>query len=165
MPGIVLDASFALAFVLPDVATPPDAQLLVEASAIGLLVPALWWIEVGHTAMLGVRHGRMTEAERRDGLARLASLDIETDSDGHRATWNATTSLTGRHRLSLYDASCIELALRRGTSLATLDAAMRRAADAEGIALLPACLTLPPYPNKAWAQASRIASTSRPYSR
>lgn len=138
MPGIVLDASFALAFLLPDEATPPDARLLVEASTIGLVVPALWWIEVGHTAMLGVRHGRMTEAERRDGLARLASLPIETDAEGHRASWTATTGLAERHRLSLYDATYIELAMRRGAGLATLDAAMRRAATAEGIALLPA---------------------------
>ncbi|TCZ57181.1 type II toxin-antitoxin system VapC family toxin [Roseicella aquatilis] len=137
MPGVVLDASFILAYVMPDEATPPSAQSLVEAVEAGLVVPALWWIEIGHTAMLAVRNGRITEAERRDGLARLARLDIETDTEGYRAAWTAATVLAERHRLSLYDATYLELAMRRGASLATLDGAMRRAATAEGVALLP----------------------------
>jgi hypothetical protein len=46
--------------------------------------------------------------------------------------------LAGRHRLSLDDAPCVDLAMRRGAALAALDAAMHSAATAAGIALLPA---------------------------
>lgn len=38
--------------------------------------------------------------------------------------------LARRHRLTVYDALYLELALRRGGALASLDAALRRAADA-----------------------------------
>ena len=41
------------------------------------------------------------------------------------------------HRLTAYDASYLELALRRRLPLATLDAALARAATAEGLATLP----------------------------
>ena len=68
----------------------------------------------------------------------LASRDIETDAEGHPASRNATTMLAGRHRLSLDDAPCVDLAMRRGAALAALDAAMHSAATAAGIALLPA---------------------------
>ncbi|WP_158292028.1 type II toxin-antitoxin system VapC family toxin [Paracraurococcus ruber] len=138
MPGVVLDASFALAFMLPDEAQPLPGEALAGAAVLGLTVPELWWIEVGHAALQAVRHGRMTEAERRDGLARLARLPIETDAEGRLFAWTATTALAERHRLSLYDATYLELALRLGAALATLDAALRRAAAAEGVALQPA---------------------------
>jgi predicted nucleic acid-binding protein len=45
-------------------------------------------------------------------------------------------SLARRHRVTVYDAAYLELALREGLPLATLDAALADAARAEGVALL-----------------------------
>jgi predicted nucleic acid-binding protein len=138
MPSLVMDASFVLALIMPDEADPPEHGALSSAREEAVAVPMLWWTEVGHAVMLAVRHERMTEAERREGLARLRGMAIETDPDGYRAAWDRTTDLAVRHRLSLYDATYLELALRLGARLATLDRAMRRAAAEEGIPLLPA---------------------------
>ena len=44
--------------------------------------------------------------------------------------------LAERHRLTMYDAAYLELARRRGLPLASLDAELRRAAQAEGFAVL-----------------------------
>ncbi|MDZ4800583.1 MAG: type II toxin-antitoxin system VapC family toxin [Bryobacteraceae bacterium] len=44
--------------------------------------------------------------------------------------------MTERHRLTLYDAAYLELALRRGLPLASLDRELRGAALAEGVAVL-----------------------------
>ena len=45
-------------------------------------------------------------------------------------------ALARNRRLSAYDASYLETALRRGDSLATLDRALARAASAEGVAVI-----------------------------
>jgi predicted nucleic acid-binding protein len=47
-------------------------------------------------------------------------------------------ALAARHGLTAYDAAYLELAQRRALPLATRDAALIRAAAAEGVALLPA---------------------------
>jgi predicted nucleic acid-binding protein len=44
--------------------------------------------------------------------------------------------LAERHRLTLYDAAYLELALRRSLPLATLDRQLRVAATNEGVQLL-----------------------------
>jgi predicted nucleic acid-binding protein len=44
--------------------------------------------------------------------------------------------LSVNHALTMYDASYLELAIRRGCALATLDAALIRAARAEGVTVV-----------------------------
>ncbi|HZY71671.1 MAG TPA: type II toxin-antitoxin system VapC family toxin, partial [Edaphobacter sp.] len=62
------------------------------------------------------------------------NVDMETD----RQAWGATLQLAARHKLTVYDAAYLELAQRRGLPLATLDGALRTAAEAEKIVLLGA---------------------------
>jgi predicted nucleic acid-binding protein len=45
-------------------------------------------------------------------------------------------ALARRHRLTVYDAAYLELALREGLALATLDTALAEAARAEGVSVL-----------------------------
>lgn len=62
------------------------------------------------------------------------SLDLKTDCQA----WGATLQVAENHRLTLYDAAYLELALRRGLPLATLDGELRSAAKAEGVVVLGA---------------------------
>ena len=66
----------------------------------------------------------------------LSLLPISLDPETDRQAWGATLRLAERHRLTLYDAVYLELALRRGIPLATLDIELRAAAKAEGVKLL-----------------------------
>lgn len=59
-------------------------------------------------------------------------MDDETD----RHAWGATLSLADRFNLTPYDAAYLELAIRRGLPLATLDKALRQAAGTLGVVLL-----------------------------
>jgi predicted nucleic acid-binding protein len=47
-------------------------------------------------------------------------------------------TISRRHRLTVYDAAYLELAIRSGLPLATLDAALVRAAQAEQVPLIGA---------------------------
>ncbi|MGC1779413.1 MAG: hypothetical protein WBB34_15860 [Xanthobacteraceae bacterium] len=48
----------------------------------------------------------------------------------------ALTQIARRHRLTVYDACYLELVLRKGLALATLDAALAVAARAETVQLI-----------------------------
>jgi len=138
VPALVLDASLAVAALLPDEATDLIAEILPTADADGIVVPALWCTEVGNAVLTAERRGRLTTEERREGLAWLARLRLEVDAPSMILAWGRVLDLSQRHRLTLYDATYLELAMRGGSRLATLDRALRRAAVAEQVTLLPA---------------------------
>ena len=134
--SIVLDSSATLAWVYADEITLPIRHVCDLVSENGAWVPGLWKLEVANILEMGVRRGRHDAAFRDSTLADLALLPISVDALTDRQAWGATLHLSERHRLTLYDAAYLELALRRGLPLASLDAELRRAAQAEGVAVL-----------------------------
>lgn len=86
---------------------------------------------------MGVRRGRHDATFLDSTLADLALLPISLDPEMDRQAWGAIPQVARRHRLTLYDATYLELALRRSLPLATLDGALRAAAKAaEGVVVL-----------------------------
>ena len=134
--SMVLDSSATLAWVYSDEITEPIRHVFDLVGENGAWVPGLWKLEVANILEMGVRRGRHDAAFRNSTLADLALLPIRVDSETDRQAWGATLQLAERHRLTLYDAAYLELALRRGLPLATLDAELRRAAQAEGVAVV-----------------------------
>jgi predicted nucleic acid-binding protein len=102
----------------------------------GAWAPGLWRLEVANILEMGVRRGRSDSAFREITLAELALLPISLDPHTHLHAWGATAQLAARHRLTLYDASYLELAKRRSLPLATLDRELRAAARSESVVLL-----------------------------
>jgi predicted nucleic acid-binding protein len=134
--SLVLDSSATLARLWEDETTEAVSRLFELIRDTGAWVPSLWRLEVANALEMDVRRGRHV-AEFRDGaLADLALLPIQIDPETDRHAWGATLRLAGRHRLTLYDAAYLELALRRQLPLATLDRQLRAAAENEGIGLL-----------------------------
>ena len=134
--SMVLDSSAALAWVYSDEITEPIRRVFNLVGENGAWVPGLWKLEVANILEMGVRRGRHDAAFRDSTLADLALLPISVDTETDRQAWGATLQLSERHRLTMYDAAYLELALRRGLPLASLDAELRRAAQAEGVAIL-----------------------------
>jgi predicted nucleic acid-binding protein len=60
-------------------------------------------------------------------------MDIEIDTATSEYALSDTLKLARRHKLSAYDASYLELALRRDIPLATLDEVLRKAAKRSGV--------------------------------
>jgi predicted nucleic acid-binding protein len=134
--SFVLDGSVALAWCFDDEATPAVDDAMLEAGAAGAWVPPLWRWEVANGLLLGTRRGRMTEAKREASIDLLQAMAVRIDPDCDAHAWSDTVRLAEKHALTAYDASYLELALRRRLPLATLDAALARAARAEGVALV-----------------------------
>jgi predicted nucleic acid-binding protein len=134
--SIVLDGSATLAWIYPDETT--DAILAVFDQVIhnGAFVPDLWRIEIANCLTQGVRRSRITAIERSESLSDLANMGIVTDNQTGKHIWHETIMLADLHRLTVYDATYLELALRLSLPLATLDDDLRLAAQQEGVPLL-----------------------------
>jgi predicted nucleic acid-binding protein len=136
--SLVLDSSVALAWVYADETTAAIRHLFELLTDEGAWAPGLWRLEVANILEVGVRRGRHDAAFRDHTIADLAILPIQTDPETDRHAWGATARLAARHRLTLYDASYLELSLRRELPLATLDRELRAAAKKEHVQLLGA---------------------------
>ncbi len=134
--SMVLDSSATLAWVYGDEITEPIRHVFNLVSENGAWVPGMWKLEVANILEMGSRRGRDDAAFRNSTLADLALLPISIDAETDRHAWGATLQLSERHRLTLYDSAYLELALRRGLPLASLDAELRGAAEAEGVVVL-----------------------------
>lgn len=131
MAIFVVDASAALAWCFEDEQT-SWADGLLERLRQGdeIAVPAHW-------PTLVASRGKRIKADQTalfwDELARLP-IEFEPALTAPRA--KAVLALGEKYGLTVYDAAYLELALRRQLPLGTLDAALRKAAQTEGIALL-----------------------------
>jgi predicted nucleic acid-binding protein len=134
----VLDSSLALTFVLEDEAT-PGSDAVLESLGHGAVahVPALWRWEVANGLLMAERRNRITSAENHRHLAHLKALPIEVDAPAFEEAWSGTHALARKHKLSIYDAAYLEVAIRHGVALGSLDTALRAAAKAEKVPLLP----------------------------
>lgn len=94
-------------------------ELLVDgASAV---VPNLWALEAANVTVKALRKGHVSQAEASQFLALIRELDIEPDGQTHERALGETLSLAHQYGLSSYDAAYLELALRSGLQVATVD--------------------------------------------
>jgi len=132
----VLDASMALAWLFPR-ADAGEAALadraLDELDSEEFLVPPIWYAEVANAILRGERKGLVTPAQTTAFLAELDSAEIETEPDSPRLRQSVVLALARSHGLTAYDASYLELAMRRGAALATFDQKLAEAARAAGV--------------------------------
>lgn len=133
----VLDASVAECWAFEDEDHPVAALAFDRIRADEARVPSLWWFEVRNTLIVNERRGRLMEADTTMFLRGLARLGVTVDRSPEEAD---VLALARRHRLSVYDTSYLELALRTGFPLATLDADLARAARAEKLPVLGGAL-------------------------
>jgi predicted nucleic acid-binding protein len=134
----VLDASMTLSWAFEGESTPFTAGVLKSLETVHAVVPALWPFEVASVLIIAERRGRMDRAAQAALLERLRRLPIAIE---HRpATWLAQQilPLARTYNLSAYDAAYLELAIREGMPLASLDDELRQAACAAGVALVGA---------------------------
>ena len=131
---IVLDASVAVAWCFEDEQN-SDAEWLLDAliSGTGALVPALWPFEVANALLAAERRRRITVAQATHFLTRLADLGIAVDSLDPSRVFEQTLSQAREWNLTAYDAAYLELALREGLPLATLDHQLKAAAHSAGV--------------------------------
>jgi predicted nucleic acid-binding protein len=132
--AFVLDGSVTVAWFFEDEADAYAEAVEDALASAAAVVPALWPLEVANALLVGERRRRTTEAKVTQFLPLLKALPITTDDETAARAWQESLYLARAHNLSVYDAAYLELALRRGLPLATLDGKLKAAAAAVGVA-------------------------------
>lgn len=135
MTACVLDASFTFQWLFRDEASPEGYAALAEIGREGAIIPPLWFTEITNGLGMAERRGRISQTGMLEAMNLLRSLPLEIDEPPSLARCEVVLDLMRTYRLTAYDATYLELAQRRGLSLATRDRDLLAAAPA-------ACVTL-----------------------
>jgi predicted nucleic acid-binding protein len=131
--AFVLDASVTVSWGLEDEENAVADLALVRLDTEPAHVPGIWWFEVRNVLLINERRHRISERDTATFLRALSEMNIEID---HSPAESGTLALARTHRLSVYDSSYLELAVRKGLPLATLDKKLAAAAKSEGVRLV-----------------------------
>jgi predicted nucleic acid-binding protein len=134
----VLDNTVTMAWCFTDEATEFTETLLSRLSSLAdsAVVQALWLYEVVNVSGLAVRKGRITEEKARAFLESLADLPIEIEDPTRTRLFVSVRALVGQYKLTAYDASYLELAIRHKLPIAALDNALAKAAKEASVSIV-----------------------------
>lgn len=133
-PSFVLDAGAAVAWASPDEHPPRNLADAIENR--GAVAPALWIFEVCNVLHVLRRRNRLTNNDWDAVSKALSILPIELEPPDRLRMHGDVLELAEENDLSVYDASYLELALRRRLPLATLDETLRQAAKNANLSML-----------------------------
>lgn len=138
MSRLVIDASITLSWLLPDEVSALAFGVRDElVSSEYVWVPAHWRLEVCNALCVAERRKRLDAAGVAQAVALVTQLPIQVDPHTSERAGVETLSLSREHALSVYDAAYLELALRRGACLASLDGPLRAVTRKLGVSVLP----------------------------
>lgn len=137
MSPIVLDCSVAMAWMFEDESNAYTDAALEKVSSDGASVPCIWPLEVQNVLLVAERRKRIKEADSARFIELVGALPIEIVRD--RSEWPSGAgdimAIARELNLSSYDAAYVDLAMRRGAPLATLDKKLQKAAEKVGVAI------------------------------
>jgi predicted nucleic acid-binding protein len=134
--SFVLDSSVVMSWLLEDESDPYADRVEDLLYGQRATVPPLWLYEVVNVLLQASRRGRISEDYAQWALSFLVTLPIDIDGGD---LWDYSLNinqLARRHDLTAYDAAYLELALRHGIPLATMDKRLMQAAKAEQLFLV-----------------------------
>jgi predicted nucleic acid-binding protein len=133
--SLVIDNSIVMAWCFLDERTEYVGAVKAFLENNTAIQPVVWPLEAGNVVTVAVRRKRISREDGSLFLSLLESLPIEVESGSPSRMFREVYALAEEHQLSTYDASYLDLALRRELPLATQDKALIRAAAECGVAL------------------------------
>lgn len=133
----VMDCSVGFSWVHPAQASPDTERLLEEVeNGAAPVVPILWFAEIANTLLVLQRRGKMAAMDRKKAMETLSRFTLIVDEEAGKAAFGSTSDLAENFDLTIYDATYLEIALRRKLPLATRDGALQAAARKAGVKVL-----------------------------
>lgn len=90
---------------------------------------------MANALVVGERRGRCTHVESAAWIGFFSALPIQVDDETDARAWTDILVLARAQQIAAYDAAYLELAVRRGLPLSTIDEALKKKAVAMGIKL------------------------------
>lgn len=129
----VLDASVAASWAFQDEDHPAADLAFEHFRSDEAVAPSLLWFELRNILVVSERRKRLGQADTTAFLREFSRLPLRVDRSPDELE---VLRLARSYQLSVYDAAYLELALREGLPLATLDTTLTKAAQAEGVRLI-----------------------------
>ena len=115
-----------------------EAPLSAMEEGASLLVPDLWFHDMGNTVHVCEKRGHLNPEEKTAAIRLISNLPLERHPLSGPNQPGGLMAMAQRHNLSVYDATYLELAVRECAPLATLDKSLAKAASAEKVRLFKA---------------------------
>ena len=133
----VLDNSVAMRWCFEE-AVHPYAESVLDRLEAGedAIVPVIWLYEASAVLSRAQNRGTLEAQKATEFIDSLQALNIIADAESAARVFPDVHRLALAHRLTSYDASYLELALRRHLPIATLDDGLVRASNASGVTVL-----------------------------
>ncbi len=133
--SFVIDNSVVMSWCFKDETNHyADAVLdrLLESTAF---VPSIWPLEVVNVLLVAERRKRLKEADSVRFITLLSQLPIVVEHDQTERIMKDLLPLARTNSLSSYDACYLDLSMRKGISIATLDTQLKKAAQKTDVSI------------------------------
>ena len=135
MKRFVLDASVTMSWCFEDQQTDfSEAVLAAIKQEAAPVAPPIWMYEVINVLSAAQKKKLMDQATATTFWNKVSKLVVVVENSD-RNTAHEIMELSEKYHLTAYDAAYLELALREGLALATLDKDLKKAANAAGVRL------------------------------
>jgi predicted nucleic acid-binding protein len=124
----VVDNSIVMTWCFQDEMVPYAEAVLDSLAEAVAVVPAIWPLEVINVLLVAERNGRLHEADSVRFVSLIGQLPIMVDRSWPERLMRDLLAIGRIHNLSSYDTAYLELAMRQGLPIATLDKRLHQAA-------------------------------------
>ena len=132
----VIDNSVVMAWCFKDETSQYADHILDRLEDSAGFVPSIWPLEVRNVLLVAERKKRIGEAGSTRFIALLSELPIIVEQESPERMIKDIFALARKHKLSSYDASYLDLAMRKGLPIATLDKGLLAAAKRSKVPIL-----------------------------
>lgn len=124
----MVDNSVVMAWCFEDESSKYSDDALGMLATEEAVTPSIWPLEVANVILAAERGKRLSRADGTAFLALLRRLPIHVEIESRDRIMGEILSLARDTGLTSYDASYLDLAMRRRLPIATMDKAIRKAA-------------------------------------
>lgn len=126
--SFVLDNSIVMSWCFKDEANQYADAVLDRLSEATAFVPSIWPLEVVNVLLVAERKKRLSEADNVRFITLLSQLPIIVEHARPERIMMDLLALARSNNLSSYDASYLDLSVRKSLPIATLDTRLIKAA-------------------------------------
>ncbi|WDN89149.1 hypothetical protein BuS5_02117 [Desulfosarcina sp. BuS5] len=134
--SFVIDTSVVMTWCFKDEVSQYADFVLDSLEHFTAIAPSIWPLEVGNVLLVAERKDRLSEAASIRFVALLSELPISVDQEPPERMTKEIFALAREHNLSSYDASYLDLAMKKGIPIATLDNRLISAAKRSNVSIM-----------------------------
>ena len=132
----VIDNSVVMSWCFKDETSKYTDAMLDYLEQATAYVPAIWPLEVSNVLLVAERRKRLSRSDSSRFISLLLELPIIVEPESPVRMLSEILALAREYKLSSYDASYLDLAMRKGLPIATTDKNIILAARRSSVPIL-----------------------------